>query len=118
MAVILSIVEGSYSQQQKYSRVKIFTDGKGLRELSSAGVCIDEGEFKKNTFFISDFSQREINTMKKKGFKYEIQIDDVQQYYLDQNNPSSNKYVPPPFLQQSANFNKPPENKITAFFFI
>src|SRR3989304_7699517 len=79
--------------QQKYSRVKIFTDEKGLKELSASGVCIDHGDFKKNVFFISDFSEQEINSIKEKGFNYEIQIDDVQQFYKDQNNSSSEKHV-------------------------
>jgi len=87
---------GAEAYAQNYSRVKIFTDGKGLKELSAAGVGIDHGDFKKNTFFISDFSETEINIMKQKGFKYEIQIDDVQQFYQEQNNPSSDKYVPVP----------------------
>lgn len=86
----------TYSQQAKYSRVKIFTDGKGLQELSAAGVCIDHGDRKKNTFFISDFSEREIGIIKSKGFRYEIQIDDVQKFYHEQNDPTSGKYVPPP----------------------
>ena len=96
LAVILSGIEGSFSQQQKYSRVKIFTDSKGLQELSKAGVCIDHGDHKKNIFFISDFSEQELNIIKQSGFKYEIQIDDVQKYYRDQNDPSSSKYVPAP----------------------
>lgn len=98
LAVTLSAVEGSFSQQQKYSRVKIFTDGKGLQKLAQAGVCIDHGDYKKNTFFISDFSERELNIIKQKGFNYEVQIDDVQAFYKEQNNPASEKYVPVPEL--------------------
>jgi len=94
--VMLIISEASISQTQKYSRVKILTDGKGLQKLAQVGVCIDHGDSKKNFFFVSDFSEREINIIKEKGFNYEIQIDDVQQFYKEQNNPSSNKYVPVP----------------------
>ena len=90
----LSVVEASVSQTQKFSRIKIFTDGKGLKELSASGVCIDHGDYKKNTFFVSDFSEIEIGIIKAKGFKYETQIEDVQQFYKDQNNPSSAHYVP------------------------
>lgn len=90
------MTEGIISQTQKYSRVKIFTDGKGLQKLAQAGVCIDHGDSKKGFFFVSDFSEREINIIKEKGFNYEVQIDDVQKYYNEQNNPSSNKYVPVP----------------------
>ena len=41
---------------QKYSRVKIYTDANGLKQLAELGVAVDHGECKKNTFFISDFS--------------------------------------------------------------
>lgn len=96
LAVILCVTEESFSQSQKYSRVKIFTQGKNLQELSRAGVCIDHGDSKKGFFFISDFSEKEIEIIRQKGFSYEIQIDDVQKYYNEQNNPSSEKYVPVP----------------------
>lgn len=82
--------------QQKYSRVKIFADGNELKELSALGVCIDHGEYKKNIFFISDFSEAEIEIIRTKGFNYEILIDDIQKFYNEQNNPSSDKYVPEP----------------------
>lgn len=81
--------------QQKYSRVKIFTDGNGLKELSASGICIDHGEYKKNTFFISDFSEREIEIIRTKGFNYEILIDDVQNFYNKQNDSLSDKYIAP-----------------------
>ena len=84
------------AQQSEYSRVKIYADAKGLAELAQAGVCIDHGDFKRNVYFTSDFSAQEINIIKKKGYKYDILIPDVQQFYKDQNDPSSNKYVPVP----------------------
>ena len=96
LAIHMGVVEGSFSQQQKFSRVKIFTDGEGLQKLAQAGVCVDHGDRKKNFFFVSDFSEREVNIIKEKGFNYEIQIDDVQKFYQEQNNPSSDKYVPVP----------------------
>jgi hypothetical protein len=95
LAVTLSLVEGSFAQQQKYSRVKIYADMKGLAQLAQAGVCIDEGDMKRNVSFTSDFSASEINVIKQKGFKYDILIDDVKQFYKDQNDPKSSKYVPP-----------------------
>ena len=67
--------------QQKYSKVKILTDSQGLGQLASLGVAVDHGISKKNTFFISDFSEYEISIMEANGFEYEILVDDVKAYY-------------------------------------
>ena len=67
--------------QQKYSKVKILTDSHGLAQLASLGVAVDHGTSKKNTFFISDFSEYEIGIMEANGFNYEILVDDVKAYY-------------------------------------
>ena len=40
---------------QDYSRVKIYTDNEGLRQLADLGLAVDHGTHKQNTFFISDF---------------------------------------------------------------
>ena len=92
----LRVTERVFSQSQKYSRVKIYADANGLAKLAEAGVCIDHGDVKHNVYFTSDFSAAEIDIVKQNGFKYDILIDDVKQFYKDQNNPASPKYVPPP----------------------
>jgi hypothetical protein len=45
-----------FGQSLKYSRVKIYTDARGLTHLAEQGVSIDHGEVKENTYFISEFS--------------------------------------------------------------
>jgi len=70
---------------QKYSKVKIYADAEALLRLSQLGVTVDHGTYKHNTFFISDFSDREIEIMKNNGYNIEIIIDDVQAYFLEQN---------------------------------
>ena len=75
---------------QNYSRVKIYTDNDGLRQLAALGLAVDHGTHKQNTFFISDFSSYEIGLMEANGFQYEILIKDVQKFYVEQNlNPST-----------------------------
>lgn len=69
--------------QNKYSKVKIFTDSHGLEQLAALGVAVDHGVSKKNTFFISDFADFEIAIMESNGFEYEILIDDVKAYYAE-----------------------------------
>lgn len=75
----------SNSQLVDYSKVKIYTDSKGLEELMKLGVGIDHGITKKNTFFISDFSVRDIEILDENGYKYEVLIKDVSAYYVKRN---------------------------------
>lgn len=82
---ILFLLISIASFGQKYSRVKINTDNSGLQQLANLGVAVDHGTYKLNTFFISDFSDVEIQIMNVNGFDFEIIIDDVQQYYVEQN---------------------------------
>ena len=76
---------------EKYSRVKIYIGEAEIIQLAQAGLTFDHGEMKKGYWFISDFSETEIAIVKEKGFSYEVQIDDVKQFYRDQNNPKSFK---------------------------
>jgi carboxypeptidase T len=76
----------SYGQVSKYSKVKIYTDGEGLRKLAELGVAFDHGEAKKDVYFISDFSAAEVKIIHDSGTKYEVLIDDVSKFYAEQNN--------------------------------
>jgi len=83
--LLLSLLLGGFSFAQQYSRVKIYTDANGLKTLSDLGLPVDHGTYKENTFFISDFSDEEIQKMQDNGFAYDILIDDVKKYYVHQN---------------------------------
>ncbi len=82
-----------YGQKEKYSRAKIYLDDKEktLANLSKLGLAVDHGQNKKNVFFISDFSQREINVAKEHGYTVDILIDDVSAYYSNQNKEQTTK---------------------------
>ena len=84
---LLLITNCSFAQkQEKYARAKVFLDTKhSIRDLSALGVATDHGEYKKNTFFITDFSPAELKAMRKAGFKVQILIKDVSKYYREQN---------------------------------
>lgn len=85
LILALSILFPIVGFSQKYSRVKINTNEAGLQQLAELGVAVDHGERKRETFFISDFSEYEIEIMENNGFNYEILIDDVKAYYRKQN---------------------------------
>lgn len=71
---------------ERFSRAKILFDKEHtISGLAQLGLAVDHGEHKKNTFFISDFSDSELAAARNAGFKVEIVIDDVQKHYRDQN---------------------------------
>ena len=80
-------------KQEHYSRAKIYLDAAGhtISDLSATGIAVDHGEHKKNTFFISDFSDSELARVKKAGFKVDIIIDDVVKHYQEQNKKKEKK---------------------------
>lgn len=74
-----------FAQTEKHHRVKIDISDKGILELSKVGIAVDHGEYKKGFSFTSDLSDTEIKAVKKLGYNYEIQIEDVSNYYAHQN---------------------------------
>ena len=81
LLILLFTSSTSFFYSQNYSRVKVFGNSNELNKLSNLGVTIDHGTYKKETFFISDFSANEIQIMKKNGFSFEIIISDVKEHY-------------------------------------
>ncbi|MFH1004378.1 MAG: M14 family zinc carboxypeptidase [Bacteroidota bacterium] len=81
---VLTFVFATNTFSQKYSRVKVYADEKGLIALSKLGIAL-EGEIRKGVFVISDFSENEIQLIRKNGFKCEVMIDDVSSYYRNRN---------------------------------
>jgi hypothetical protein len=76
-------------QQELYSRVRIYTDSKGLLNLMQLGVGIDHGHSRPDQWFESDFSESDIQIMEENGYEYEVLIKDVQKYYVEQNQQTS-----------------------------
>lgn len=95
-------------QTEKYSRIKIYADEQGVIQLAQAGLAVDHGEMKKGFWFTSDFSESEIAIVKAKGFSYDVMIDDVKQFYKDQNKPGSQKNGSTPVSAMSIGCSVPP----------
>jgi carboxypeptidase T len=76
-------------QQELYSRVRIYADSKGLLNLMQLGVGIDHGHSRPDQWFESDFSESDIQIMEENGYEYEVLIKDVQKYYVEQNQQTS-----------------------------
>jgi carboxypeptidase T len=87
LATLFIFHTGFAQKPQLYSRAKIYLDESGhtFTDLAKLGIAVDHGDYKKNTYFISDFSASEISMVEKAGYKVDIIIKDVSQHYRDQN---------------------------------
>lgn len=91
MSAILFMAISSIAQE-KYSRVKIYATNAQLAQISELGIEVDHGERKKNVWLSTDISVSQINILQENGFDYEIEIDNVKDFYLERNlNPEIQK---------------------------
>ena len=97
----LFFIQLSFAGDINYSRVKIWFDGKSELKLGSLGIDLTEGEYRKDVFFISDFSEKEISRIQDAGFRIEILISDVKAFYRNRNSSSNRK------LQQTSSCGQP-----------
>ncbi|MEM8524577.1 MAG: M14 family zinc carboxypeptidase [Bacteroidota bacterium] len=82
--LILFFTIPSFAQQQ-YSKLKIkLTSEHNISQLAELGVEVDHGFWEKDECFISDFSAMEKQMIVEAGFEIETLVEDVQQYYLNQ----------------------------------
>ena len=80
-----------FSQNQsKYSRATIYLDGKNAGQLAALGIEVDHGIISPGISATNDFSEKELNLARAAGFRVAIEIDDVTEFYKNQNkNPSA-----------------------------
>lgn len=74
-----------FAQQAPWSRAKIFLNDRNAFQLARLGIDITHGELATGRFFISDFSAAELQLIQAAGFRTEVLIEDVQAYYVSQN---------------------------------
>lgn len=77
----------SFSQKKiTFHKAKVsYSSSKDLNLLEEHGISVEHGIHKKNYFFISDFSENELKTIKNLGLNYSIIIENVSEYYKKQN---------------------------------
>ena len=94
---ILFLFSASICSAQDYSRCKILLNGQPATTLAALGIETEHGELAEHRYFISDFSKSEINIIQNAGFTVETIIEDVQKWYVEQNNPQTQPtYTPIP----------------------
>lgn len=130
---IIALITSSFTFAQNpntsFHRAKIYyNDAESFERLYKAGIAVDHGIHKKNTYFESDFSEAELLRVEQLGFTIEKTILDVNSYYRNQNDPTHKDYVGPTPLrnasctggntdyQTPANFNVFPANQYGGFY--
>lgn len=83
--LFLGLAAISSSGQEKHHRVKVSADAEGIRLMAAKGIAVDHGVIEKGTYFISDFSDAELTAIRSLGLPYEVQIEDVANYYVERN---------------------------------
>lgn len=84
--VCLLLTVNGYSQERElYHRVQVNTGTQGLARLAAAGIAVDHGTYKKDVYFITDLSEREIEKVKETGLSYTVLIEDMSTYYKERN---------------------------------
>lgn len=69
--------------QERYARVRMYAEPKFL---SSIGLDIDHGEYRKGHSFTADISYTDVEKLKQHNIQHEVLIPDVIHYYQQQNN--------------------------------
>lgn len=80
---------------QQYSRVAIDMRTTSFQELQAIGIPI-EGVVQKQTLFITELSEHQIEALKNKQIPFTILIEDVQQFYQQRNQNEQIKNVKGP----------------------
>jgi hypothetical protein len=74
---------------EKYSRIKVYASKTQMKDLHAKGVAFDEMAERNDSYFIGDFSSREVALIKGSKLRVEIIIDDLTQDFLKRNKESS-----------------------------
>ena len=84
LVFFLSINSFSQESNIRYTKSRIFFDSNtAIKELIDNGISADHGTVKANTYIESIFSTKEIEKAKSLGYKVEVLIKDMQDYYIN-----------------------------------
>lgn len=90
------ITLGLSAQTEGFHRAKVYySDAAQLVRLAELGVDLDHGYHKQGHSYESDFSAAELALVREAGLEYDLTIKNVDQFYVDQNNPASPLYIGP-----------------------
>lgn len=76
----------AFNANAQYKRVKLWADHDKIQELAKQGIAVDHGLVKKDIWFIGEFSVTELSIIQSLDVSYDVLIDDMETYYVEQNN--------------------------------
>ncbi|RLD27917.1 MAG: hypothetical protein DRI54_00165 [Bacteroidetes bacterium] len=76
----------AFNANAQYKRVKLWANHDKIQELAKQGIAVDHGLVKKDTWFIGEFSVTELNIIQSLDVSYDVLVDDMETYYVEQNN--------------------------------
>lgn len=85
ICLLSSLKSEGQDKTEPFHRVKILLIDKNTHDLNLLDIAIDHGDFKKNQYFISDFSETELERIKLAGFETEYLINNIKKFYSSQN---------------------------------
>jgi hypothetical protein len=87
LVCLLFLALAAVSQDYSYSRVKIYTDAGGLRQLQSMGLPVDDSEVRPGAWIITELSREELSVIEAAGFHFEVLVEDLKSFYRERNKP-------------------------------
>ena len=83
--LILFISVSTFAQQELYHKVKVYANFAQLKQMADAGIPVDHGKKKQDTYIITDYSESEIATISSLGITYDILWEDMETFYRTRN---------------------------------
>ena len=91
IVLLVLINANAFAQSEKYQKVRIWLEGKTVSSLAQTGVDLSETHYRKGLYFETDLSTSELNSVSNAGFRTEVLIDDVKQFYKQRNEQQNQK---------------------------
>ncbi len=86
LLMLVLIPAFSQTSREKYSKARIWlSETQDMKKLAGLGVETDHGQYKVNRWFVSGFSQKELQRIKNAGFAYDILEEDIESSFLQRN---------------------------------
>ncbi len=87
LLILTLVITLSYSQDTRYSRVKIYTGREGISQMMTEGMAFDGATISKEGYVTVELSREELDQVTRDGFRFDILIDDMGKYYSNRSKP-------------------------------
>ena len=108
LVIIVMLAIGDFVVAQPlHHRVRVWLDDKPFQLLAQTGIDLIECVHKGKTFIESDFSEDELSAINAAGFRTEIRIENVSEYYRTRNKDANTQRINSASCSQAPDFPVP-----------